>query len=268
MSVQTVFLSHIHEEKDLALLIKSAIQDEFSGFVKVFVSSDGESIPSGANFLKRIESGLTECVAAIYLISPWSINRNWVNFELGAVWMKNLLSVSQGGVEIPTIPFVHSGLDVGRLPNPISNLNAIMANSSSQLEQAFKSIQRAVGVEGVKLKTDFDCLAADVNSFMEEYTLTSKIRNVVNLLQGKIKLEKVKKISDNLHEIDLFFLREKIIDSITGSIPDFFKKDMFLVSDGIGLYDCGGNSVMGGPTVLRFSNRGLKILSEIVPRNA
>lgn len=33
------FLSHIHEEKEMALLMKSAVESEFSGFVEVFVSS-------------------------------------------------------------------------------------------------------------------------------------------------------------------------------------------------------------------------------------
>ncbi|MFP9135476.1 hypothetical protein ACLKZ8_21145 [Shewanella algae] len=75
-----IFLSHIHEERDLALLIKEAIENEFSGFIEVFVSSDGMSIPAGSNFLKRIEDGLVNCIGAIYLISPISVKRNWINF--------------------------------------------------------------------------------------------------------------------------------------------------------------------------------------------
>ena len=64
----TIFLSHIHEEKDLAFLIKETIEDEFSGFVDVFVSSDGESILAGTNFLKQIESVLKSSSAGIFLI--------------------------------------------------------------------------------------------------------------------------------------------------------------------------------------------------------
>jgi len=62
MSNHQIFLSHIHEEKELAILIKDAIEAEFSGFVEVFVSSDGTSIPAGSNFLKRIEDGLVNCI--------------------------------------------------------------------------------------------------------------------------------------------------------------------------------------------------------------
>ncbi|PTP70076.1 hypothetical protein CWO23_12785, partial [Vibrio splendidus] len=93
MNSHQLFLSHIHEERDLAVLIKTAIEEEFSGFVEVFVSSDGTSIPAGSNFLKRIEDGLVNCIGALYLISPVSVKRNWINFELGAVWIRNAISI-------------------------------------------------------------------------------------------------------------------------------------------------------------------------------
>ena len=153
-----IFLSHIHEETTLAQIIQRSIEDEFSGFVKVFVSSDGKTIPAGANFLKRIEEGLTNCVGAIYLISPISLNRNWINFELGAVWIRNTISIKSGGPEIPVIPICHSGITPSILPMPLINLNVIQAGNSSQLELAFKSIQSAVGGSGA-LKTKFDTLA-------------------------------------------------------------------------------------------------------------
>lgn len=54
MSEKLIFLSHITEEKELAKIIKDAIEDEFSGFVEVFVSSDGNTIKAGQNFLNVI----------------------------------------------------------------------------------------------------------------------------------------------------------------------------------------------------------------------
>lgn len=165
-----IFLSHIHEESVLAQIIQKAIEDEFSGFVEVFVSSDGKTIPAGANFLKRIEDGLINCIGAMYLISPISVKRNWINFELGAVWIRNSISVRNNGHEIPTIPMCHSGVTPGQLPMPLTNLSAIRANSSSQLELAFKSIQAAVGGKGV-LKTNFDALAQSIIIFENQYTM-------------------------------------------------------------------------------------------------
>ncbi|HFF5965469.1 TPA: toll/interleukin-1 receptor domain-containing protein [Stenotrophomonas maltophilia] len=174
-----LFLSHIHEERELALVFKQALEDEFSGFVDVFVSSDGVSIGAGANFLKKIEDGLVSCIAGIYLISPYSVKRNWINFELGAVWIRSAIAVRSGDKEIPALPLCHSGSSPGSLPAPLNNLNAVDANQATRLEFAFRSIQAAVGGRG-NLKTDFDALAEKVRRFEHAYTLEA---NLVKLTQ-------------------------------------------------------------------------------------
>lgn len=181
MADKVIFLSHIHEEKALATLVKRALEDEFSGFVDVFVSSDGTSIPAGSNFLKRIEDGLVNCIGAIYLISPISVKRNWINFELGAVWVRNVMNLRAGNADIPTLPICHSGITPGSLPAPLNNLNAITANQASQLEFAFQSLQMAVGGKG-KLRTDFDALVTSVIGFERQYTLGSNIKRMADLL--------------------------------------------------------------------------------------
>ncbi|QJP95500.1 toll/interleukin-1 receptor domain-containing protein [Pseudomonas fluorescens] len=181
MSQKMIFLSHIHEEKALALIIQQAIVEEFSGFVDVFVSSDGTSIPAGANFLKKIENGLTNCVAAIYLISNTSVKRNWINFELGAIWIRNLININEEKNEIPLLPICHSGASPSTLPSPLNNLNAISGNQASQLEFAFKSLQSAVGGRG-KLKTDFNKLAEKLIDFEYTHNLGANIATAIKLL--------------------------------------------------------------------------------------
>jgi hypothetical protein len=181
MPDKLIFLSHIHEEKALAVLVKQAIEEEFSGFVEVFVSSDGTSIPAGSNFLKKIEDGLVNCIGAVYLISPISVKRNWINFELGAVWIRNIMSLCAGGAEIPALPVCHSGITPSGLPAPLNNLNGITANQASQLEFAFRSLQTAVGGKG-SFKTDFDALAAKIITLEQQYTLGSNLLKMVSLL--------------------------------------------------------------------------------------
>lgn len=183
---KTIFLSHIHEESELAVLIKDALEEEFSGFVSVFVSSDGVSIPAGANFLKRIEDGLIECIGALYLISPASVRRNWINFELGAVWIRNALSIRAGAAEIPAIPVCHSGISPGALPAPLNNLNGISANQASQLEFAFRSLQSAVGGKG-KLRSDFDVLASRIAAFEQRYTLGTNLARMLRLVSDNVQ---------------------------------------------------------------------------------
>lgn len=187
MADKLIFLSHIHEESALARLVKQALEDEFSGFVDVFVSSDGTSIPAGSNFLKRIEEGLLGCIGTIYLISPASVKRNWINFELGAVWVRNVMNLRDGKPEIPTLPFCHSGLTPGGLPAPLNNLNGIAANQASQLEFAFRSLQAAVGGRGA-LKTDFDAIATQIIVFERQYTLGANLTKMLSLLGGDKRL--------------------------------------------------------------------------------
>jgi len=184
MADKLIFLSHIHEEKRLAELVKQALEAEFSGFVEVFVSTDGTSILAGANFLKKIEEGLVNCIGAIYLISPISVKRNWVNFELGAVWIRNIISMRTTAIEIPTIPVCHSGISPTTLPSPLNNLNAIFGNQASQLEFVFRSLQTVVGGKGT-LKTDFDALAAQVIEFERQYTLGASLKTMLALLGGQ-----------------------------------------------------------------------------------
>ncbi|MDO9357849.1 MAG: toll/interleukin-1 receptor domain-containing protein [Polaromonas sp.] len=174
MTKKQIFLSHIHEESALAVLIKTAIESEFSGFVNVFVSSDGESIRAGAHFLDTIEEGLVNCVGAIYLISPASVKRPWISFELGAVWIRNAISQRSKKTLIPAIPFCHSGMGLSQLPPPIGSLNAIRCADPISLRRAFEAIQIAVGGNG-QLRTNFDNLANHVRAFEETYTVANKL---------------------------------------------------------------------------------------------
>jgi hypothetical protein len=152
----------------LAHILKEAIESEFSGFVEVFVSSDGISIPVGSNFLKRIEDALSDCIGALYLISSVSVKRNWINFELGAVWIRNVLNGRKNKGEIPVIPICHSGITPKTLPQPLSELNAINGNCAEDLRKTFSIIQKVVGGKG-KLKTDFDTLAQKIAIFEQNY---------------------------------------------------------------------------------------------------
>lgn len=219
MASNLIFLSHIHEEKALAIILKEAIEEEFSGFVEVFVSSDGASIPAGSNFLKRIENGLTDCIAAIYLISPASVKRNWINFELGAVWVRNVTSQKSGLQEIPTLPLCHSGARPSELPAPLNNLNGIIGNQSSELEFAFRSLQAAVGGKG-RLRTDFDALSAKVIAFERQYTLADNVVKLFSLLDdNKEHLQNIIQIAEShpaggYVEIDCDFVETSAIQKM------------------------------------------------------
>ncbi|HDR9126234.1 TPA: toll/interleukin-1 receptor domain-containing protein [Burkholderia vietnamiensis] len=185
-----IFISHIHEEGELAKLFKDAIEVEFGGFVEVFVSSDhqgiaqGTGIAAGTHFVEAVEAGLVNCVAALYLISPKSIGRPWVNFELGAVWCRGAVQKSNGGTRIMALPICHSEASRSSLPAPLNALNAINGNVAADLEFAFKSLQRELGVGGSALRTDFNQLATRVVDFEQRNTVGDALKRVIWGLGG------------------------------------------------------------------------------------
>jgi len=155
-----VFLSHIHAEAKVAAVLKEAISDEFSGFVDVFVSSTSSDNPAGSQFLKTIEEKLATCVAAVYLVSAESIKRPWINFELGAVWIRSYMDQARS---IPVIPMCYAGMSKDALPIPLNSLNSINLTKEEDLKVLFEALQLACGGEG-RIKTNLKELSETLKS--------------------------------------------------------------------------------------------------------
>ena len=163
------------------MLIKTELEAEFGGFVDVFVSSDGTTIPAGHDFLQKVQQGLADCDGALYLISPTSVLRPWIHFELGAVWIRSLLRQEAGGSPIPTVPLCHSGMTKGSLPVPLDVLNATLASSATDLRSTFASLQASVGGSG-SFRTDFSQLATKVQALERAYTVGQSTYSLLRLL--------------------------------------------------------------------------------------
>src|SRR5689334_22996671 len=94
-----VFVSHVCEEGDLAILLKQALLTHFPGLGEVFVSSDMASIYAGNEWLDAVQSAIERASVMLVLCSNASARPPWVYFELGAAWVR----------KIPIIPVCHSG---------------------------------------------------------------------------------------------------------------------------------------------------------------
>ncbi len=158
MTKPKVFVSHVVEEADLAHLIKTNLLTDFLGLVDVFVSSDIESISAGANWLKSLEQALHESSVLLVLCSYASIGRPWVNFEVGAAWIK----------AIPIVPFCHTELIPSNLPMPFSLLQAVSSKSVADLTRMYSLVAKTVGCQ--LPKKDFSDFVTQVGHFEERYT--------------------------------------------------------------------------------------------------
>jgi hypothetical protein len=126
-----VFLSHIHEEAKLALILKEWIESTFAGQLQVFVSSDIKDIPIGSRWFSDIDSALSSSSLFVMLCSRASVSRSWINFEAGCAWIK----------QVPLMPLCHSGLRKSELPSPLSALQAIELDSEQFIDDLFESIK-------------------------------------------------------------------------------------------------------------------------------
>jgi hypothetical protein len=128
MNKQAIFISHITEERAIALLLKDHLQQVFSRNLPIFVSSDYESITGGDVWFAKIIEGVRSSSVIIVILSPDSLERRWINFEAGV----------GVGAESTVIPVVVYGLERNEVGHPLSSLQI---RSLESLEEARALIQ-------------------------------------------------------------------------------------------------------------------------------
>jgi TIR domain len=156
MPQKTVFVSHIHEEAELAKLLKEFLGKSFLGMIKFFVTSDGDAAFGKGNWLSAVEENLRDCCMVIVLCSPESITRPWVNFEAGAAWISN----------IPVVPVCHSGLQPSNLPLPFAVLSAVTATDRGGIDLLLRRLAEALGSDVPKV--DFDEIIDNIKKYQRE----------------------------------------------------------------------------------------------------
>ena len=88
MSVERrVFLSHIHEEKEIAAVLKGIIDTQIGNKVYCFLSDDRFQTRAGENWLDRIKTEPSKANVVILMLSEQSVRRHWVHLEAGAAWI-------------------------------------------------------------------------------------------------------------------------------------------------------------------------------------
>lgn len=168
---QTVFISHIHEEHGLALLLQNSISETFAGMIGVFVSADQASISPGEDWGETIDTALKEADLEILLCSAASVVRPWIFYEAGAGAVR----------KIPIIPFCHSGLAPESLPAPLNRREAIRSSDEHQLVKLFATIANKIGFH----LRNFDAkpILADIRTY-EAMRLADESRRITQSIKA------------------------------------------------------------------------------------
>ena len=170
-----VFISHIKPEAPLASVLKKWIEDTFHQRVKVFVSSDEDSIPPGQEWFREIEDSLSSTKVVLAICSKESVHRPWINFEAGAGWIRS----------IPVIPICHSGMTVGGLPQPLSNLQALDVEEDGFARRLMAAVANGLGLAGAYPLSDYQEIETGIQAALSKIAAKSR---ATNDMQSDLKL--------------------------------------------------------------------------------
>jgi TIR domain-containing protein len=158
METIKTFISHASGESELGNLIKTHIDAAFIGMVDVYVSSDGTSIAVGDNWMNSVVSHLQQADIFIVLCSQHSLDRPWINLELGA-------ALTRGKT---IIPLCHTDLVAAQLVRrPLSDFEALNASDPQGLKSLFTKLADALGSRVPAV--DWVRLVSEVRAFESRY---------------------------------------------------------------------------------------------------
>lgn len=131
MSKPTIFFSHSSKDKEIVLSVKNKLDKATGGVMDIFMSSDGQSIPFGTNWIHKVEEGLKSATIMFVFVTENSISSGWIYFEAGYAYSK--------GIQV--IP-VGIGVDIGSLKAPLNLLQGFNILSEDSLNNFITIINR------------------------------------------------------------------------------------------------------------------------------
>jgi hypothetical protein len=143
MAKPTVFLSHSSKDKEPLGNIKNLLNERAAGSLRLFLSSDGQSIPFGTNWVVQISDALKDAKLMFVFLSPASLSSNWIHFEAGNAYAN--------GVSV--VPVCLPGLDHREMTPPLSLLQGFNLHSSDSLSVLARKCNETFDLE---LREDFE----------------------------------------------------------------------------------------------------------------
>jgi TIR domain len=124
-----VFVSHGWHDRWIAQKMAEAIKRaQATAFIDIF------DVASGDRIEPKVHEGLTSCSELVSLLTPWSVDRNWVWSEIAGAWAlrKRYVGV-MCGLTLDDIDKKHGGLAV------LSPTNVITLNDFDQYIRELKA---------------------------------------------------------------------------------------------------------------------------------
>ncbi|MDD2716156.1 MAG: toll/interleukin-1 receptor domain-containing protein [Candidatus Wallbacteria bacterium] len=124
LSKPIIFFSHSSKDKDVLCRLKDLFVEKTGGSIDVFLSSDGQSIPLGKNWVHKVEEALNQAKLMFIFITPNSVRSSWVCFEAGFAYSK----------KIRVVPVGCLGTDIAAMNPPLSLLQGFNISNKDGLD--------------------------------------------------------------------------------------------------------------------------------------
>jgi hypothetical protein len=137
MEKPIVFLSHSSANKAPLAIIRQMLDERAAGSLNFFLSSDGESIKFGRNWVVRISDALSEAKLMFVFISQQSADSKWIHFEAGCAYAQN----------VQVVPVCLPGIDLNRITPPLNLLQGFNLHSHEALGNLARICNDTLGLK-------------------------------------------------------------------------------------------------------------------------
>lgn len=135
----TLFISHATSDGEFAEAVKQEIDKVFANGINIFSTSSPSAIPAGNDWLSDVENRLNTAQAIIAIVTPVSIERPWLWFEIGATWLNG----RKGDCRI--YPLCAQEINLSELPEPLSRLQALSLGKATDFKLLFEALIKQFG---------------------------------------------------------------------------------------------------------------------------
>lgn len=134
-----LFISHASSDGAFARVVEVELRKVFADGVQVFCTSSPGAIGPSSDWLTKIEERLDVAQAVIAIITPTSVERPWLWFEVGASWLR-----ARRG-ELAIYPLCAPEIDIAELPSPLDRLQALSMSKAIDLKSLFEALIQQFG---------------------------------------------------------------------------------------------------------------------------
>ena len=134
-----LFISHATSDGEFANVLKAEIDKVFADGLNVFSTSSPGAVGASSDWLQAIEERLGVAQAVIAIITPLSIERPWLWFEVGASWLR------ARSKQLAIYPLCAPEIDFSELPSPLDRLQALSMGKAIDLKLLFEGLIKQFG---------------------------------------------------------------------------------------------------------------------------